>query len=64
MRYLKATSAATVQLSVPVIVAVGGTILLNEPATFRLFFASVAILGGIVLVTSSQQSVSVNESDP
>jgi drug/metabolite transporter (DMT)-like permease len=51
MRYLKATSASTIQLSVPVIVAVGGVVLLNEPATLRLFFASVAILGGIVLVT-------------
>ena len=63
MRYLKATSASTVQLSVPVIVAVGGVVLLNEPATLRLFFASVAILGGIVLVTFPRQSVSVNGSD-
>jgi drug/metabolite transporter (DMT)-like permease len=63
MRYLKATSASTVQLSVPVIVAVGGVVLLNEPATLRLFFASVAILGGIVLVTFPRQSFSVNGSD-
>jgi drug/metabolite transporter (DMT)-like permease len=63
MRYLKATSAATVQLSVPVIVAVGGVVLLSEPVSFRLFFASAAILGGIVLVTFYQQSVSVNGSD-
>jgi drug/metabolite transporter (DMT)-like permease len=54
MRYLKATSASTVQLSVPVLVAVGGVALLSEPATLRLFFASVAILGGIVLVYMDQ----------
>ena len=47
---LKATSAATVQLSVPVIVAAAGVILLGEPITLRLALASVAILGGIALV--------------
>lgn len=47
---LKATSAATVQLSVPVIVALGGVALLGEPITLRLMLASVAILGGIALV--------------
>lgn len=47
---LKATTAAAVQLSVPVLVAVGGIALLGEAPTWRLFFASVAILGGIALV--------------
>lgn len=47
---LKATHAATVQLSVPIIAAAGGVILLGEPITLRLVFASVAILGGIALV--------------
>lgn len=47
---LKATSAATVQLSVPVIAAVGGVVLLGEGADLRLVFASVAVLGGIALV--------------
>jgi len=47
---LKATSAATVQLSVPVIVALGGVALLGEPVTLRLALASAAILGGIALV--------------
>lgn len=47
---LKATSAATVQLSVPVIAALGGIVLLGEPFTLRLVLASVAILGGIALV--------------
>jgi len=47
---LKATSAATVQLSVPVLAALGGVLLLGEPITLRLVLASVAILGGIALV--------------
>lgn len=47
---IKATHAATVQLSVPVIAAVGGIVLLGEAPTWRLVAASVAILGGIALV--------------
>lgn len=47
---LTATSAATVQLSVPVIVAIGGVLLLDEPITLRLVLASIAVLGGIALV--------------
>lgn len=47
---IKATHAATVQLSVPVIAAVGGIVLLGEALSWRLVAASVAILGGIALV--------------
>ena len=47
---LKATSASTVQLSVPVIAALGGVLFLGEAVTLRLVLASVAILGGIALV--------------
>jgi drug/metabolite transporter (DMT)-like permease len=47
---LRATSAATVQLSVPVLAAAGGILLLGEPITLRYVFASVAVLGGIALV--------------
>jgi len=46
----KATSAATVQLSVPVLATLGGVVLLTEPISLRLLIASVAILGGIALV--------------
>jgi drug/metabolite transporter (DMT)-like permease len=46
---LKATSAATIQLSVPIIAAFGGVIFLGESVTLRLVSASVAILGGIAL---------------
>jgi drug/metabolite transporter (DMT)-like permease len=47
---LKATNAATVQLSVPVIAALGGIVFLGESVTLRLVLASAAILGGIALV--------------
>jgi len=50
LRGLTATGAATVQLSVPVIAAIGGVMLLGEPITLRLLAASTAILGGIALV--------------
>ena len=53
---LKATSAATVQLSVPVIAATGGILLLNEPVTLRYLIASIAVLGGIFLVIIERKS--------
>lgn len=56
LRGLTATSAATVQLSVPVIAAIGGILLLGEPVTLRLLGASIAILGGIALVVVRPRS--------
>lgn len=50
LKGLKATSAATVQLSVPVLTAMAGVALLSEPLTLRVVLASVAVLGGIALV--------------
>ncbi|HVY06582.1 MAG TPA: DMT family transporter [Burkholderiales bacterium] len=50
LRGLKATSAASVQLSVPIITAAGGVSLLGESIGLRLVVASVAVLGGIALV--------------
>ena len=50
IRGLKATHAATVQLSVPVLAAAGGIVFLGEDPSTRLVFASVAILGGVALV--------------
>jgi drug/metabolite transporter (DMT)-like permease len=49
---LRPTSAAIVQLSVPLLAAAGGVLLLGEPLTLRLVIASIAILGGIALVTT------------
>ncbi len=53
---LKATSAASVQLSVPVIAALGGIAFLGEPVTLRLVLASAAILGGIALVVLQKRA--------
>ena len=47
---LKATNAAIVQLSVPVLAAMAGIAFLGEPVTLRLVLTSIAILGGITLV--------------
>ena len=47
---LRATSASVVQLSVPVLAALGGVALVGEPLTARLALASAATLGGIALV--------------
>jgi drug/metabolite transporter (DMT)-like permease len=47
---LRATHAATVQLSVPVIAALAGVLLLGERLSLRLLLCSIAILGGIAMV--------------
>ncbi|MDX1634929.1 MAG: DMT family transporter [Marinobacter sp.] len=52
---LKAATAATVQLTVPLIAAVGGILLLSEPLTLRLVLAGLAILGGVWLVIQQKQ---------
>jgi drug/metabolite transporter (DMT)-like permease len=48
--YLKASQAAVIQLSVPVLVTFSGVIFLNEMITLRISIASVAILLGTLLV--------------
>jgi len=52
LRGLKATSAASVQLSVPAIAALGGVVFLGETLTLRLVLASIAIIGGVALAIS------------
>ncbi|MBT8768447.1 DMT family transporter [Metapseudomonas boanensis] len=47
---LGALQAASVQLSVPVLAALGGNLLLGETISLRLALVSVAVLGGIGLV--------------
>ena len=54
LRGLTGTGAATVQLSVPVIAAIGGVILLSEAVTLRLVVASAATLGGVALVLAQR----------
>jgi drug/metabolite transporter (DMT)-like permease len=56
LKGLKATHAATVQLSVPVIAALGGVIFLDEHITARLVIAAAAILGGIALVVLGRET--------
>ncbi|UIP28563.1 DMT family transporter [Photobacterium sp. TLY01] len=53
---LSAMIAATVQLSVPVLAAVGGVLLLSESVTLRLLVASMAILGGIAIVIGARKT--------
>lgn len=47
--HLAAATAASLQLSVPVLAAAGGVILLQEAPTMRLLTAAVMVLGGIGL---------------
>jgi drug/metabolite transporter (DMT)-like permease len=57
---LEKAAAATVQLSVPVLAALGGVLFLGESVTPRLLSASAAILAGIVLVIRGGMPVSGN----
>jgi drug/metabolite transporter (DMT)-like permease len=55
LRGLSASRAATVQLSVPVIAAFGGALLLSEDVTLRLLVASAATLGGVAIVLAQRK---------
>lgn len=58
LRGLTATRAATVQLSVPVLAAVGGVIFMSENVSLRLLLAASVILGGVALtLTGRAQTV-------
>ena len=52
---LSPAQGASVQLIVPVITALAGTIALGEAITIRLSLSSVAILSGIALVIASRE---------
>ena len=52
---LTATRAATVQLTVPVLAAVAGVLLLGETVTWRLVIVAVAVLAGVALVLQGQE---------
>lgn len=54
LRGLTTTRAAIVQLSVPVIAAWGGVVILSESVSKRLFLAGVLILGGITVAVLSR----------
>lgn len=50
VRSLTAGQAATVQLSMPAVTALGGVVFLAEPLSLRLLVASAAMIGGIAIV--------------
>ncbi|PVZ42630.1 DMT family transporter [Pseudomonas sp. CC120222-01a] len=49
VKQVSAQQAATMQLSVPVIAALGGVVLIGEPMSLRLLLASLVVLGGVAL---------------
>ena len=55
LRGLAATTAATVQLAVPVLAAAGGVVFLGERVTARLLLSSAAILGGVALAVAGRR---------
>ncbi|MEM5471973.1 DMT family transporter [Hoeflea sp. AS60] len=55
LRQIGATQGAIVQLTVPVIAATGGTLLLGEDWTLRLIVSSLLILGGVALAITAKQ---------
>jgi drug/metabolite transporter (DMT)-like permease len=55
LRSLTVTTAATVQLTVPMIAAAGGVLLLGEPVSLRLVLASIAIVGGVAFALAGKQ---------
>lgn len=58
---LSATNSAIVQLSVPVIAALGGIVFLGEPISLNLVLASSSILSGIALVTLMKKQITSNQ---
>lgn len=56
LRGLTASRAATVQLSVPVITALGGVMFLSEEITIRLILSALTILGGVALAVMAHQA--------
>lgn len=49
LKRISAQRAATLQLSVPVLAALGGVLLLGEPMSLRLLLTSAVVLGGVAL---------------
>lgn len=49
VKQVSAQQAATMQLSVPVIAALGGVLLIGEAMSLRLLLASLVVLGGVAL---------------
>ena len=56
LRGLTAVQAGTVQLSVPILAALGGSLLLDEALSLRLALTALAVLGGIALMLRAKQA--------
>lgn len=61
LRKLEATTAATVQLAVPVLAAAGGALFLSESVTMRLAISSVVVLGGIAWATPKREDTGASD---
>lgn len=55
LRGLTATRAATVQLAVPILAALGGATVLSETISGRLVFAAVLVLGGVGVAVTARK---------
>ena len=60
LNHLTTIEASVVQLSVPVLAAIGGLAFLDEPISLRLMFASMLVLGGILLVVLNKRTQGSN----
>ena len=56
LRGMNATMGAIVQLSVPILAAAGGILLLGEHPTFRLLLSTISTLGGVGLVVAARKN--------
>jgi drug/metabolite transporter (DMT)-like permease len=61
LRRLSSTQAAVMQLSVPVIAAVGGVIFVSETITPRLVISVIIVLGGILMVILGKYFLTLNK---
>jgi drug/metabolite transporter (DMT)-like permease len=57
LRGLSATQAASIQLTVPVVAAVGGLVFTNELVTLRLVMSAILILGGVGLTPGRREKL-------
>jgi drug/metabolite transporter (DMT)-like permease len=56
LRGLGAMQAASLQLSVPILAAIAGVLLLSEPLSVRMLIAAVAVIGGLAIVLKARAS--------
>ena len=54
LRHLRPAAAASIQLTVPALAALGAVLLLGEPISLRLLLSSLVILGGVALVIAGK----------